>query len=262
MRTAIDPQITNSPTNHSSHHWKRFVLLLLAISLLIGAIGAIGYRYLSEEIRRENDRTLAVIAEQKRQQIEALLTEAQIDTNLTFYGHSQIEILFSQWQNGGRKDDVSLKRMEQLMAQMAMARGWSGLTIVDAEARPAFAIGEADIQAHRDLIQDILHRPRTELIDLYINAKGEAQYGILAPIGSPDMVPLGVAYVTWSADKALTPLVRTWPVPTQTAETYLVRRDGEGVRFLTPLRFRLDPALSLTLPLSRPEVPAARAARG
>ena len=262
MRTAIDPQITNSPTNHSSHHWKRFVLLLLAISLLIGAIGAIGYRYLSEEIRRENDRTLAVIAEQKRQQIEALLTEAQIDTNLTFYGHSQIEILFSQWQNGGRKDDVSLKRMEQLMAQMAMARGWSGLTIVDAEARRAFAIGEADIQAHRDLIQDILHRPRTELIDLYINAKGEAQYGILAPIGSPDMVPLGVAYVTWSADKALTPLVRTWPVPTQTAETYLVRRDGEGVRFLTPLRFRLDPALSLTLPLSRPEVPAARAARG
>ena len=235
---------------------------LLAISLLIGLIGAIGYRYLSKEIRHENDRTLAVIAEQKRQQIEALLSEAQIDTDLTFYGHSQIEIIFSQWQSGGRKDEASLKRMQELMAQMAKARGWAGLTVVDAEARPAFAIGEADIQDYRNLIQDILHRPRTELIDLHINTRGEAQYGILAPIGSPDMSPLGVAYVTWSANKALNPLVGTWPVPTQTAETYLVRRDGDGVRFLTPLRFRSDPALSLTLPLSSPEMPAARAARG
>jgi len=262
MKTAIDPHLPTSPAGGFGRHWLRFVLPLLAISLLIGAIGTVGYRYLSEEIRRENDRTLAVIAEQKRQQIEAWLTEARIDTDLAFYGHSQLEILFSQWQRGGRKNGASLKRMQKLMAQMAQARGWAGLAVVDAEGRPAFAIGEADIRAYADLIRDILRRPRVELVDLHSNAKGEVQYGVLAPIGSPDMVPLGVAYVTWSADQALNPLVESWPVPTQTAETYLVRRDGEGVRFLTPLRFKRDAALSMILPLSTPELPAARAALG
>ncbi|MEI6270686.1 MAG: hypothetical protein WCP01_17560, partial [Methylococcaceae bacterium] len=222
------------------------MLPLLALSLLIGAIGTIGYRYLSEEIRRENDRTLAVIAEQKRQQIEAWLTEARIDTDLAFYGHSQLEILFSQWQSGKRKDGASLKLMQELMTQIAQARGWAGLAVMDVEGRPAFAIGEADVRAYTDLIRDILRRPHVELVDLHSNAKGEIQYGVLAPIGSPDMAPLGVAYVTWRADQALNPLVESWPVPTRTAETYLVRRDGEEVRFLTPLRFKRDAALSMT----------------
>ena len=238
------------------------MLPLLALSLLIGAIGTIGYRYLSEEIRRENDRTLAVIAEQKRQQIEAWLTEARIDTDLAFYGHSQLEILFSQWQSGGRKNKASLKQMQELMTQMAQARGWAGLAVVDAKGHPAFAIGEADVRAYTDLIRDILQQPHVELVDLHSNAKGEIQYGVLAPIGSPDMAPLGVAYVTWRADQALNPLVESWPVPTRTAETYLIRRDGEEVRFLTPLRFKSDAALSMTLPLSTPEMPAARAALG
>ncbi len=235
------------------------MLPLLALSLLIGAIG---YRYLSEEIRRENDRTLAVIVEQKRQQIEAWLTEARIDTDLAFYGHSQLEILFSQWQSGKRNDGRSLKLMQELMTQMAQARGWAGLAVMDVEGRPAFAIGEADVRAYTDLIRDILRRPHVELVDLHSNAKGEIQYGVLAPIGSPDMAPLGVAYVTWRADQALNPLVESWPVPTRTAETYLVRRDGEEVRFLTPLRFKRDAALSMTRPLSTLEMPAARAALG
>jgi PAS domain S-box-containing protein len=262
MRTAIDSHLPPSHPDGFGRHWLRFVLPLLALSLLISVLGTIGYRYLSQEIRRENDRTLAVIAEQKRQQIEAWLAEARIDTDLAFYGHSQLEILFSQWQSGRRKDGASLKRMQELMAQMAQARGWAGLAVVDAEGRPAFAVGEADTRAYADLIRDILRRPRVELVDLHRNAKGEVQYGVLAPIGSPDMVPLGVAYVTWSADQALNPLVESWPVPTQTAETYLVRRDGEGVRFLTPLRFKSDAALSMTLPLSTPKMPAARAVRG
>ena len=84
MRTAIASHLPTSPTGRFSHHWLRFMLPLLALSLLIGAIGTIGYRYLSAEIRRENDRTLAVIVEQKRQQIEAWLAEARINTDLAF----------------------------------------------------------------------------------------------------------------------------------------------------------------------------------
>ena len=262
MTTAIPFPTSEKPSGGARSQWLRFALPLIVVSLLIGAIGVVGYRYLSDEIRRETHRTLAVIAEQKRQQIEAWLGEARVDADLAFYGHSQLELLFSEWSKGERKDPATLKRMQGLMEEMAKARGWAGLAVVDAEMRPAIVVGEADIQQHAELVRDILRRPRVELVDLHRNAQGKVQYGVLAPIGSPDMVPLGVAYVTWRPDQALNPLVESWPVPTRTAETYLVRRDGDGVRFLTPLRFRPDATLSLTLPLSTPEMPAARAARG
>ena len=72
----------------------RFAFPLLALTLLIAAVSAFGYRSLSEEIRRETHRTLAVIAEQKRQQIEGWLGEARVDAEMYFSGHSQLEALF------------------------------------------------------------------------------------------------------------------------------------------------------------------------
>ena len=60
----------------------------------------------------------------------------------------------------------------------------------------------------------------------------------------------------------LYPLVQSWPTETRSAETLLVRRDGEGVLFLNELRFRRDTALRLRLPLSTEGLPAAAAARG
>ncbi|MFT3760882.1 ATP-binding protein [Thauera sp.] len=242
--------------------WLRFVLPLLALSLLIGAIGAVGYRYLGDEIRRETHRTLAVIAEQKRQHIEDRLHKAQIDAGLYFSGHSQLETLFGRWLDGGRQDGEALARMRELMQEAVVARGWAGVALIDAAGEQAFAVGDADSRAHAEAIRDVLHTPRVVLVDFYLNAQGEARYGVLAPVGRPGAAPRGVAYLTWRADETLFPMVETWPVPTRTAETYLVRRDGGGVRFLTPLRHRKDAALVLTLPLGDAGVPAVRAARG
>ena len=92
-RSATPPTPEDAAINRP---WLRFVLPLLALSMLIAGLGSVGYRYLSEEIRRETHRTLAVIVEQKRQQIEGWLSDARVDTDLSFYGHSQLEILFSQ----------------------------------------------------------------------------------------------------------------------------------------------------------------------
>jgi PAS domain S-box-containing protein len=237
------------------------VLPLLALSLLIGAVGAVGYRYQSEEIRRETHRTLAVIVEQKRQRLEVWLAEARIDAELYFAGQSQLETLFGQWLEGGRQDTAMLERIRARMEHIAQARGWGGLVLYDTDGRPALDLGEVATGGQDVMVREILRQPRVELVDLHLNAAGRVEFGLLAPIGA-GASPLGVAYQTWTADQALYSMVESWPIPTRTAETYLVRRDGDQVRFLTPLRFRQDAALTLTLPLSSPELPAARAARG
>ena len=60
----------------------------------------------------------------------------------------------------------------------------------------------------------------------------------------------------------LYPLIQLWPTPSPTAETLLVRREGEEVLFLNELRHRKGTSLTLKLPLSDQELPAAMATRG
>ena len=240
----------------------RLALPLLLLTGLIGAMGVFAYRSLAEEIRRETHRTLTVIAEQKTQQIEELLDEIRTDTRVNFSGHSQLEALFAQWLSSGRRSEPLLAQMQAVAREGVRVKGWQGLAAVDAQGRTAFVAGQADLTPHTALIADILRRPRIELVDLHRTAQGQVHFGVLAPIGPGPQGPLGVAYLSWRADETLYPLVSTWPVPTRTAETYLVRREEAQVRFVSPLRHHPQAELSLTEALNTPTLPAGRAAQG
>ena len=56
-------------------------------------------------------------------------------------------------------------------------------------------------------------------------------------------------------------LVEEWPSPSLTAETLLVRPEGERVLFLNPLRHRRGTELILSFPAANDSLPAARATR-
>jgi PAS domain S-box-containing protein len=65
-----------------------------------------------------------------------------------------------------------------------------------------------------------------------------------------------------SAAKSLYPLIQSWPIPSDSAETLLVQQDGDDVVFLNDLRFRPDAALSFRIPLARSDLPGVHAALG
>lgn len=60
----------------------------------------------------------------------------------------------------------------------------------------------------------------------------------------------------------LYPLLQSWPVPSRTSETLLVRADNDSVIYLNDLRHKKNASLRLKFPISDPKLPAARAARG
>jgi PAS domain S-box-containing protein len=78
--------------------------------------------------------------------------------------------------------------------------------------------------------------------------------------GKPKYV--GAVILQSDANQFLYPLIRSWPVPSRTAETLLVRRDGDTVLFLNDLRHRKDVALRMRIPLSQTNVPAVMAVSG
>ena len=56
--------------------------------------------------------------------------------------------------------------------------------------------------------------------------------------------------------------MQSWPVPSDSAETLLVRREGDHVLYLNDLRFRKGAALRFTQPLSQSDLPAVMAVTG
>ena len=225
----------------------RWQLVLFAATLFIGGMGAATYHHLRHESRQATARLLAVIAEEKREQIENWVTQTHIDAKLYFDGTSLLQMLFSQWLEGGRHNGALLAQIQAHLAEVAQVRGWQGVAIYDSDGHLVFKLGEVDLRDHAGMIPEILNQPHIESIDLHRNAQGTAVYCVLAPIGLP-ATPLGVAYVSWRADQTLYPLISDWPIPTRTAETYLVRREGDQVRYLTPLRHQPEAALALTQP--------------
>ena len=56
--------------------------------------------------------------------------------------------------------------------------------------------------------------------------------------GSDQTRPLGVLALQIDPETYLYPFIKRWPTPSQTAETLLVRRDGNDVLFLNELKFQ------------------------
>lgn len=106
-------------------------------------------------------------------------------------------------------------------------------------------------------------RERDIIMSDFYRGIGDTIYITLAvPIGEPAGPVAGALLLRIDPQKYFYPLVQTWPTPSKTAETLLVRREGDEVLFLNELRHRKDTALRLRLPVSEKLLPAAMAVRG
>ena len=101
------------------------------------------------------------------------------------------------------------------------------------------------------MISDLVENPSMPTI----------QMDIASPLIAADQV-IGFVILRIDPVKFLYPLIQAWPTPSPSAETLLVRREGDDVLFLNELRHRKGTALKLRLPLRTPGLPAAMAASG
>ena len=73
---------------------------------------------------------------------------------------------------------------------------------------------------------------------------------------------LAVIVIEIDPNEFLYPCIQDWPTPSRTAETLLVRREGNEIVFLNELRHRTGTALSMTMPIDRAGLPAGNAVLG
>jgi PAS domain S-box-containing protein len=104
-------------------------------------------------------------------------------------------------------------------------------------------------------------------VDLHTAPGHGAACGVATPLfrrGSASARAIGAVYLEISPDEFLYPMIRTWPVPSRTAESLIVRRDGEFVLALNELRQRRNTAMTLRVRIGdeTADVPAVAAMRG
>jgi len=97
--------------------------------------------------------------------------------------------------------------------------------------------------------------PNTEHMDVIIPLFDRSDMDVAEKI-------VGVLMMEIDPHVFLFPMIEAWPTPSKTAETLLVRRDGDEVLFLNELRHRKGTALKLTFPLANRQIPAVQAVLG
>jgi PAS domain S-box-containing protein len=243
--------------------------LVVTLLVLIGGISTAGllfFRQQQAHLRLRAEEELKAIAQLKVSQIVKWRAERLADASILVEDSFLAEAI-AKWL---RRPDPGER--EKLLAHFRSLRqhyGYRDVLLVDGPGSVRLSLGgwrcplceeaAAALATARDARQAVL-------TDLHAGpAAAPRHLAAIAPVvgGNAGEADLRAAIILpWDAGDFLDPLIMSWPVLSASAETLLVRREGDKVLFLNELRHRQDTALKLSIPLTRTEVPAVAAVLG
>ena len=234
--------------------------------LMIGIIAA-GYIYYEKQKAHfveniKND--LVAITVLKVGQIanwrKERLAEAQVILGNRIMSRNIKEFLDDPRKTGTRKDLLNW------MLLLKKNSDYSEIFLVDANGRTALSVdaSAADIESHsKNMVLEAIHSGKVVLTDIHRTDLSKTIYlSLIVPVLLPNSRPAGALLLIIDPNRFLYPLIQTWPVPSRTAETLLIRREGDDVLYINELRHRKNTALSLRFPFSQSDLPAAKAVLG
>ena len=258
--------------NQLSNRRGGLALLVVFGLFTVGTItaGVFYYRNTVRDCRTEMGQNLSAIADLKVGELVQWRKERLGDGNQFFQNPVFADLVrraFDQPPDAAAQRDLRgwLERVCQnsLYYQIALVDPQGGTRL----AMPANRQAVSAIIAQR--IPEVLRSGQVTFQDFYRYGTGPAaqlgiQLGILVPIfeESDTNRPLGVLVLAIDPARYLYPFIQRWPVASRTAETLLVRKEGNEAVFLNELRFQRNTALNLRAPLDRVALPAVQAALG
>ncbi len=242
--------------------WLWLILFVAAtVILLAGAYGY--YRHETERIRQEKYQELAAIGKLKAAQIQQWRQEWLQDVEAVAKG-PMFNRAINEWLSEPVRRSPSKVLQERLAAVQQEGRyvdavllDLNGQELLSASGRP-----ESMTAAEENAVQYAIANRSSVFADMHRTSTGAISITAVAPLPDPDGRPVAVVLLRSNPEFVLHPLIESWPTPSRTAETLLVRKDGDDVLFLNHLRHLPDSALSLRRPLSRHDLPAVQAVSG
>jgi PAS domain S-box-containing protein len=256
--TIINPDIKKT------FPWKLAVIFLLFSAVII-IMGIYYYRYERNRIFAEQEKSLSAIAILKIGQIQQWHSERLIDAFVIrdnrLFIRSIKQYLYDK--NAGLKDEL-------LYWMQSVSRGtdYFNVLLTDTTFKVRLSVLKSDTVAGEVIEQDLRHALKEENIimtDLHRSSYvSNVHMDILVPLYDSlqkKRISVGILILRIDPEKTLFPLIQSWPTPSKSSETLLIRKEGDSVIFLNELRHRHNTSLNLRLPLIE-SLPASMAVNG
>jgi len=235
--------------------------LWLALAGILTAIAGGGYAYYHSEGQRQRQQIgeqLTAIAQLKTRQIEEWRRERQSDGQV-LADNRQFAQAVEHWLASGKAVPSDIA---SYLASLGRNYRYPEIWLLNPEGRLRFSLsGNADALDGpiAQAIELAAHTQQPVMTDLHTDGDGLPPHiDVVVPLHL-DLEPVGTVVLRIDPRDFLYPTLQSWPVPSTTAETLLVRREGEQVLFLNELRHQPNSAFRLRLPFSRKDLPAVQA---
>lgn len=221
------------------------------------------------EAREAAQIEISAVADLKVSQIESwhksFLRDAGVISNNFIIREKALQLL------SGSKDTTLRQELLEWMGNRQKYHEYRQMVLFDSKGVPLLSVPKGlavDNISHNKYFSAALQSDTIMPIDLH-RGHDDWQYihlGIYIPVGIKQGAG-GMAKGTWMIQidpyKLLYPLIQTWPSARYSAETLLVKREGNDILFLNELRHRKNTALNLRIPFdTKKNLPAAIAISG
>jgi len=241
---------------------QKLVLVFLLLALTIGITGYFYYLSQKHQLVRDNRDELLAIADLKVSQLVAwrkdLLNHAAGISKTNFFSVPVQQYFANPGLTANRRDILSWIRSlhEVYRFKNVLLVDTTGVVRLSTTAREgaiapqALALLHEALRTKQVLLSDIHQGNKVNYVHLDLVAPLFLHQGSTA-------TPVGGLIFHIDPQEFLYPLIQSWPTPSKTAETLLVRKEGNEVVFLNELRHRKYTALALRLPFThRPRAAA------
>lgn len=245
-------------------------VIFVVLVFFVASAGWLYFRKGQTHVKKAAALELEAVADLKTNQISSwrrdLLSDALVISHNPFNDIRIIPFLEKGTSAGSTPEDI-----RAWMRSLIKDYEYMDAVLMDDQAGIRFSVGTSPSQISayaRAMVKEVCRTGMPFFSDLHRATAGEnVHLDVYAPLvssRSPGGKPrcAGVFLFRIDPNSFLYPAIQTWPVPSRSAETLLVRREGDSVLFLNELRHRKGTAMVLKLPTSDQDLPAALAAQG
>jgi len=246
--------------------WKLGAIFILFCAIII-LIGVYYYNTQRTRIFREQENSLSVIASLKIGQIEQWHNERLGDAVTLKDNEPFINAIKQYFKN---KTQPGIKsELIKWMKSVHSGYSYSNVLLVDAALKVRLSLSSEDTVPGDFIgkeLADVLKNHRIIMTDLH---KSESvryvHIDILIPLVDPESKSQslsGILILRIDPSILLFPLIQSWPTPSKSSETLIVRKEGDSILYLNELRYMRNTSLKLKAPLSNKNLLGAKAISG
>ncbi|MDW7681199.1 MAG: PAS domain S-box protein [bacterium] len=240
------------------------VALIVVLSLLTIFTSYLYYRYQTKNLRQSKQEELQAIAHLKLNQLMQWRQERSADAAVMSQRRFFL-LRLEQWLRDRDNVKLSAAILEDLkMVQQAYNYESIVLSSVDSK----LLLSSDDNLVHFDSLTNKKIKAAVDKGQIthsdfyYCNLENKIHYDVIIPLLNEKNQLIAVLILRTAPEEFIFPLMQSWPTPSKTAETLIVRQDRDSVLFLNQLRHLTDTALKLRFPLTAKEISAVQAILG